>query len=472
MLDDRNPEQCLSLSLDFIGTLLDEFLQEVANTIMAVGLIIICIVLNCIFWQLNFRTLFTLAFDGTIYLMYMMWGPAWVYSMFWRLICYVWYLVSLLWTYTSFYLLLAVIIVSYVLSLIVLPLLSLIVLPIRSYRARRTRRQQLHTIEQTVLSLSERLSRMEEREADRVQRIHVTIEETAARAEEEMLLRRISSNMENFAGEIQQLQTTVHSSNGSIATLTDEVQQLKATVNAVSNGSIATLTDEVQQLKATVSEVSDGNIATVTDEVKQLKATVNSVSSGSIATLTDEVQQLKAAVKEVHSSSVSIATLTDEVEELKAKLNETHSIHAALTELVQQLKVTATSIQDTVGSTANRMPLDEVSSSHGCNAGQSSPRQCSRNDIPVSRKKMIWGTCRSNKVEEVKRTIASLITVSAGDFMITKNIVYSNPEEEYIVRWWFVVTAEESVLLKLQEEWHSVEAETNWKLKKIPKKWK
>ena len=442
MLDDRNPEQCLSLSLDFIGTLLDEFLQEVANTIMAVGLIIICIVLNCIFWQLNFRILFTLAFDGTIYLMYMRWGPAWVYSMFWQLICYVWYLVSLLWTYTSFYLLLAVIIVFYV--------LSLIVLPIRSYRARRTRRQQLHTIEQTVLSLSERLSRMEEREADRVQRIHVTVEETAARAEEEMLLRRISSNMENFAGEIQQLQTTVHSSNGSIATLTDEVHQLKATVN----------------------EVSDGNIATLTDEVKQLKATVNSVSSGSIATLTDDVQQLKAAVKEVHSGSVSIATLTDEVEELKAKLNETHSIHAALTELVQQLKVTATSIQDTVGSTANRVPLDEVSSSHGCNTGQSSPRQCSRNDIPVSRKKMIWGTCRSNKVEEVKRTISSLISVSAGDLTITKKILYSNPEEEYIVRWWFVVTAEESALLKLQEEWHSVEAETNWKLKKIPKKWK
>ena len=41
--------------------------------------------------------------------------------------------------------------------------------------------------------------------------IYVTIEEMAARAEEKVLLRKVSSDVERFAGEMQQLRATVNS---------------------------------------------------------------------------------------------------------------------------------------------------------------------------------------------------------------------------------------------------------------------
>ena len=141
-------------------------------------------------------------------------------------------------------------------------------------------------------------------------------------------------------------------------------------------------------------------------------------------------------------------------------MNEMHSINATLIELVQQLKNTATPIQVATGST---VPLDEESSFHSCSTGQSSPGKCSVDDIPVSGERIIWGAQKNTIENEVEETIARLTSLSASDFIITKE--YSDTESQ---RWWFVIAAEESVLSKLQEEWHLVKDETHWKLKKPP----
>ena len=120
---------------------------------MAIGLIIICLILDYIFWQLYFSILFILAFDGTILLMFKIWGPVWVYSRFWYMIRYVGYLLSFVWTHP--YISSFVIVVLFILS---------VVLPIVRYSTQRSRAQKVDTIEETILSLSVRLRRMEERQ--------------------------------------------------------------------------------------------------------------------------------------------------------------------------------------------------------------------------------------------------------------------------------------------------------------------
>ena len=137
----------------FVDTLLGKFSQTVANKIMAIGLIIICLILDYIFWQLYFSILFILAFDGTILLMFKIWGPVWVYSRFWYMIRYVGYLLSFVWTHP--YISSFVIVVLFILS---------VVLPIVRYSTQRSRAQKVDTIEETILSLSVRLRRMEERQ--------------------------------------------------------------------------------------------------------------------------------------------------------------------------------------------------------------------------------------------------------------------------------------------------------------------
>ena len=145
-------------SPSFVDTLLGKFSQTVANKIMAIGLIIICLILDYIFWQLYFSILFILAFDGTILLMFKIWGPVWVYSRFWYMIRYVGYLLSFVWTHP--YISSFVIVVLFILS---------VVLPIVRYSTQRSRAQKVDTIEETILSLSVRLRRMEERQEEILQ---------------------------------------------------------------------------------------------------------------------------------------------------------------------------------------------------------------------------------------------------------------------------------------------------------------
>ena len=398
------------------------------------------------------------------------------------MILYVGYLLSFIWIHP--YISSFVIVVLFILGAIIY-IVQCLIIPIQNWLARRKRERQLDIIEQTVLNISERLSRGEERQADGVQSVQFSI---ALLAEELRQLRTIvHSSTETICtlrNEVHDLTTTldevhlmnvaltdemkqlkarvidIHSSNGNIATIRDDVQQLNTLMSAV----CATPKDEEQQIKDIVSEVYSSN-GSIMNEVRQLKATVNEVhsSSGSIATLTDEVLELKATVNEVHSNSRSNAMITDEVQQLKVKLNEMHSINATLTELMQQLKVTATPLQEAAGSTVNQVPLDKVSSSQSYSTKQPSLEQCSRDDIPVSGERIVWGTYSSTIEKKVEETITRLTSLSASDFTIAKK--YSDSVSQ---RWWFVIAAEESVLLKLQEEWHSVKAHTRWKLKKTP----
>ena len=64
----------------------------------------------------------------------------------------------------------------------------------------------------------------------------------------------------------------------------------------------------------------------------------------------------------------------------------------------------------------------------------------------MSGERIIWGThtCSNTIERSVEETIARLTSLSASDFTIAKK--YSDSVSQ---RWWFVIAAEESVLLKL-----------------------
>ena len=215
-----------SLTSDLRGTLLSKIPQEVLDAIMAIGLILFCLILSYIFWQLHLGILNIVTIVWIIILMVKTMGPAWVYSMLWYMIGWIWYLLPLVWThpYISFVIFLILrfttpYIIFFTLRLIAtyIPFVIFFTLhlitPIQSCLAHCRRKGQCDTIESTVLNISMRLSRVMERQADGVHSVQV--------------------NIAVLAEEVQQLKTIVHSSAENICTIKNEVHGLKTTLDKV-----------------------------------------------------------------------------------------------------------------------------------------------------------------------------------------------------------------------------------------------
>ena len=70
---------------------------------MIAGLIIICLVLDFIIWNISTgiitALIWMLTLDSAVLLAYKLLGPAWVYRAFWKAVGYVWYTHSFIWTY-------------------------------------------------------------------------------------------------------------------------------------------------------------------------------------------------------------------------------------------------------------------------------------------------------------------------------------------------------------------------------------
>ena len=118
---------------------------------MAFGLFVLCLLLDYIFWQLNFTILFILAFDGTILLLYKLCGPRWVYSQLWRLSGKFWYLTSLILAHPYIFA-----------TFIVFLFVGSVLLPVHKYCRYRERAQRKKTIGDIILSLSVRLANIEQ----------------------------------------------------------------------------------------------------------------------------------------------------------------------------------------------------------------------------------------------------------------------------------------------------------------------
>ncbi|CAI8028632.1 hypothetical protein GBAR_LOCUS16309, partial [Geodia barretti] len=80
-----------------------KFKRVVVNRVLAVGLILLCLILNYFIWIFSYSaftaTIFILTFNSSVALGYKIVGPLWVYWFFWKVVGYVWYTVSCMWTY-------------------------------------------------------------------------------------------------------------------------------------------------------------------------------------------------------------------------------------------------------------------------------------------------------------------------------------------------------------------------------------
>ena len=123
---------------------------------MAVGLFVLCLLLNYIFWQLNSTILFILGFDGTILLLYKLCGPRWVYSKLWQLSGKFWYLTSHILAHPYIFA-----------TFIVFLFIASVLWPVYKWYWYRQRVQREKTIEDIILSLSARLTAIEQKQ-DRI----------------------------------------------------------------------------------------------------------------------------------------------------------------------------------------------------------------------------------------------------------------------------------------------------------------
>ena len=87
--------------------------------------------------------------------------------------------------------------------------------------------------------------------------------------------------------------------------------------------------------------------------------------------------------------------------------------------------------------------------------------------VPGARR--IWGTLPATNSRAVEQVISSLTYVSAGELRIKRKYKTAPDNsnsctQQRVVRWWFVVRGEDSVLEQLQKDWHLVAIHTDWKL--------
>ena len=79
----------------------------------------------------------------------------------------------------------------------------------------------------------------------------------------------------------------------------------------------------------------------------------------------------------------------------------------------------------------------------------------------MSGKRRIWGTLKQCNAEAVKRAIHQFSTVPDGSVDVRRK--YKTVKNAKL-RWWHVLTAEEVMLQRLDQEWEAINLQTGWKI--------
>ena len=141
--------------------------EAVVDKILIIGLIIFCLLVSYIIWQLSYSICTSipsiLGFNSSVLLIYKTMGAKWVYWLIWQVVGYTWYLLSFVWTYmyTSACLIIGLFIWSLVWQFIVW------------CKRTRRRKRKMHMLD----DIYKRLKRMEEHQEERLKRIEEQQEE-------------------------------------------------------------------------------------------------------------------------------------------------------------------------------------------------------------------------------------------------------------------------------------------------------
>ena len=94
-----------------------------------------------------------------------------------------------------------------------------------------------------------------------------------------------------------------------------------------------------------------------------------------------------------------------------------------------------------------------------------------RQGVVIQGARRVWRTHDSTTTWAVRKAIADFTSISMDQLKIKRkyktaegNLSSAAPTTTRVIRWWFVVRADESILQKLDNEWHKVALQTGWEL--------
>ena len=99
-------------------------------------------------------------------------------------------------------------------------------------------------------------------------------------------------------------------------------------------------------------------------------------------------------------------------------------------------------------------------SSDSVNHGNGRGNRAHGSKVKVVGKRAIWGVIKSASSFAVKHAVCTLTSVSSDDIAIKRKVKSVRSKE----CWWFIITGQESILVKLDQEWSQVAIQTKWKL--------
>ena len=180
----------------------------------------------------------------------------------------------------------------------------------------------------------------------------------------------------------------------------------------------------------------------------------------------------RATVGQLHSE---LAALKTEVAELRAALESKSAAVSVETESWSEVvRRTDGSKRKKLASLRNRsnaVPGDSKKqfppSSLHSNEKRDAKHSPSRARAQVEGKRKVWGTLKTCSAAAVKSAISSLTNVPSNELSIRRKYKMATTNPERVTKWWFVIGAEERVLTELQEQWHSVNLQTKWKLEPV-----
>ena len=88
-----------------------------------------------------------------------------------------------------------------------------------------------------------------------------------------------------------------------------------------------------------------------------------------------------------------------------------------------------------------------------------------RDKIQVAGSRKIWGTLKSTTTSAVSNAVCSLTGMNANH-LIFKRKYKTNPTKNSS-KWWFVIRSDEALLKDLEEQWHLIALQTNWKIEPV-----
>ena len=97
-----------------------------------------------------------------------------------------------------------------------------------------------------------------------------------------------------------------------------------------------------------------------------------------------------------------------------------------------------------------------------CGSAQSNKRAVSGTKEVFTGVCRIWSTMKACTVPTVVKSITWLTGIGSNIQVKRK---YKTHDKDKVVKWWYILRAEEAVLNQLEQEWEKVQLQTSWKLK-------